>query len=479
MAGELARYGLSVRIVDKDMARTDKSKAIVVWARTLELLDRMGSGCTESFVSAGLKAEAANILSGKDEIAHINLSHVDSPYKFVLMIAQSETERLLEAQLTTLGLNVERQTELTRFAATADCVSCTLAHSDGHEEKVEADWLIGCDGAHSTVRPQLGMGFEGNTLLNDWILADVHLDGIAGPPAINIYWHAEGVLALFPLGGTRYRVIADVGESAGSIGEGNRPTPTLAEVQQVLNVRGPQYARARDAVWLSAFSINERKVSDYRSGRIFLAGDAAHVHSPAGGQGMNTGMHDAFNLAWKLALVAKGLCPASLLDSYSAERNHIAKLLLEATGKATTMAVLKGGVKQAIRNHVAALVLGFPPVKHEVANLLSEVAVAYSDSPLNASRAHFHDPPKPGHRAPIRNNESPVGSGRTPRFALFAAVDAMLPPLREKWGNLLETAVREPFHSDGLWLVRPDGYVALAAKAGDWDAVDKYLARIS
>ena len=407
------------------------------------------------------------------------ISPVDSPYKFVLMIPQSETERLLETHLETLGVKVERQTELKSFAATASSVSCSLAHSDGHEETVEAEWLIGCDGAHSTVRHQLGMTFEGSTMLNDWILADIHLDGIAGPPAINIYWHAAGVLALFPLGGTRYRVIADIGESSGSIGEGSRPTPTLADVEEILNVRGSQHARARDAVWLSAFSINERKVSDYRSGRVFLAGDAAHVHSPAGGQGMNTGMQDAFNLAWKLALVAKGLCPASLLNSYSAERSHIAKLLLEATGKATTMAVLKGGVKQAIRNHVASLVLGFPPVKHEVANLLSEVAAAYSDSPLNASGAHFHEAPKPGHRAPIRSDESPVGAGRRPRFALFAAADAMLPALREMWGNLFETVVREPFHSDGLWLVRPDGYVALSAKAGDWDAVDKYFARIS
>ncbi len=209
MAGELARYGLSVRIVDKNAARTDKSKALVVWARTLELMDRMGTHWTDSFVSAGLRVEGANIRSGSDQIAHIDLTHLDSPYKFVLMLAQSETERLLEEHLGTFGVRVERQLELNQFQATADGVSCTLAHSDGRQEAVEAEWLIGCDGAHSTVRHQLGMEFQGSTLLNDWILADVHLDGIAGPPEINIYWHSEGVLLVFPLENTRYRIIAE------------------------------------------------------------------------------------------------------------------------------------------------------------------------------------------------------------------------------------------------------------------------------
>ncbi len=177
--------------------------------------------------------------------------------------------------------------------------------------------------------------------------------------------------------------------------------------------------------------------------------------------------------------MAKGFCrPEPLLDSYSSERSHIAKLVLEATGKATTMAVLKGGVKQAIRNHLASLILGLPPVQHEVAELLSEVAVAYSESPLNASGAHSQEGPKSGHRAPIRGDEPAVGSGPTPRFALFAT-GGMPPTLQDKYGKILEPALRKPFHDDGLWLVRPDGYVALSAKAGDWEAVENYFEKIS
>jgi 2-polyprenyl-6-methoxyphenol hydroxylase-like FAD-dependent oxidoreductase len=201
MACELARYSLSVRIVDKNSQRTDKSKAIVVWSRTLELLNRMGPGVADRFVQAGIRAEYANIFAGEEQIAHIDLSSVDTPYKFVLLIQQSETERLLEEQLASLGVKVERQVELENFEQNAGNVTCNLVHTDGSKECLETSWLIGCDGAHSTVRHGLGMNFEGSTMLNDWILADVHVSGIEGPPAVNIHWHAQGMLALFPLGG--------------------------------------------------------------------------------------------------------------------------------------------------------------------------------------------------------------------------------------------------------------------------------------
>jgi 2-polyprenyl-6-methoxyphenol hydroxylase-like FAD-dependent oxidoreductase len=480
MASELARYGLSVRLIDKNTERTDKSKALVLWARTLELMERMGTDSTQRFIDAGLKIQGANILSGREEIAHVEMTHIESAYNFVLMIPQSETERLLEEHLETLGLKAERQVELKQLESGADGVSCTLLHSDGREETAEASWLIGCDGAHSTVRHQLGMEFLGSTMLSDWILADIHLSGVAGAPAINIFWHAEGVLALFPLRGTRYRVIADIGESSGSIGEGNRPAPTLEEVQRILEVRGPGGIRASDPVWLSSFSINERKVSDYRSGRIFLAGDAAHVHSPAGGQGMNTGMQDAINLAWKLALVSRGICaPEPLLSSYSAERSAIAKLVLEATGKTTVLTVLKGGIKQSIRNHIASLVFGLAPVKSAMANILSEMAVGYPESPLNAKSAHFHGGPHPGQRAPIREGEPAVGSGNTPRFVLFAEDTPTSRSLLSKYPNFVEPLPRKPYAHGGIWIVRPDGYVALAAKNDAWNDVDAYLSRLT
>jgi 2-polyprenyl-6-methoxyphenol hydroxylase-like FAD-dependent oxidoreductase len=377
-----------------------------------------------------------------------------------------------------MNVRVERQSELIDFKETADGVSYQLKHADGSEETGEASWLIGADGAHSIVRHKLNKEFHGSTLLSDWMLADLHLTGLQGPPSIDIHWHADGITAVFPLGGTRHRIIVNVGESAGPIGEGNRPSPTIEDFQRVLNERGLEEIKASEAVWMSNFSINERKVDDYRTGRAFVAGDAAHVHSPAGGQGMNTGMQDAFNLTWKLALVARGICPPEpVLSSYSAERSPIAKLLLEFTGRATEAALLKGGVKQSIRNHVASLVLGFSPVAHILANALSETSIGYSDSPLNAHTQHPHDTVKPGKRAPIRPNEPPVGSGNAPRFALFADSTDMPTSLLQKYSSLLEPTPRAPFSPDSLALVRPDGYVALSTKSGDWNSVEAYLSR--
>jgi 2-polyprenyl-6-methoxyphenol hydroxylase-like FAD-dependent oxidoreductase len=478
MASELARYGLTVRIVDKSAARTDKSKALVVWSRTMELMDRMG--CTEKFIAAGLKAEGANVFSGRETIAHVDMSAVESPYPFVLMIPQSETERLLEEHLATFGVKVERRTELTAFEDHVDSVSSTLLHADGREEKTDAAWLIGCDGAHSTVRHGLGMEFHGDTLPTDFVLADVRVSGVSGPPAIDIYWHADGVLALFPMPGHRFRIIADVGESAGAAGDGHRADPAMPEIQAILDRRAGGGLEASDPAWLTSFSINERKVLDYSAGRVFLAGDAAHIHSPAGGQGMNTGIHDACNLAWKLALVERGICKDEpLLSSYSTERSAIAKLVLEATGKATAVAVMKGGVAQSIRNLVASVVMGFSPVQRKMADLLSEVAVAYPASPLNAESAHVHDGPRAGDRAPIRADEPAVGAGSTPKFAAFSEDGEAARVILARYPEFAEAAPRPPYVHGGLWLVRPDGYVALAAKSGAWSEVDAYLAKLA
>src|SRR6266446_9379169 len=419
MAAELARYGVPVRIIDKASGRTDKSKAIVLWSRTLELIDRMG--CCASFVGVGLKVTGTNIIAGGRQIAHIRLDTVETPHPYALMLPQSETERLLVQHLNALGVRVEREIELVRFAAENDRVAAVLRHADGHQETVEPAWFIGCDGAHSAVRHGLGMQFEGETLPSNWILADVHLAGIRTPPdEMDTYWHSDGVLALFPITRDRYRIIADVADAQAGA---DRSDPTLEEVQALLDRRGPGGMEASSPIWLVGFVINERKVADYRAGRVFLAGDAAHIHSPAGGQGMNTGMQDAFNLAWKLALVCKGTCDDDLLASYSAERSAVAAMVLKVTGRVTSMATLTGKVKQSLRNHAAALVLGLPLVRKFAADAASEISIGYPHSPLNAPGGQRD--PSVGHRAPIRATERAVGAGNTPLFALFAEPDGI------------------------------------------------------
>jgi 2-polyprenyl-6-methoxyphenol hydroxylase-like FAD-dependent oxidoreductase len=471
MAIELARYGVGVRIIDKAPERTDKSKALVIWSRPLELLER--SGCSTLLVDAGYKVNTVNVSAGKKVIARFTLEGLATKYPFGLMIPQSETERVLDEFLNTLGVRVERAVELTRLTASHDKVASVLRHADGSEETFETAWLIGCDGAHSAVRHQLGMEFSGQTLSTDWILADVHLENTPRTPEVNVVWHSDGVLATFPISDNRYRVIADVGIADEN--SARRPEPTLSDVQAVLDKRLPGGVRAMNPLWLSSFRINERKVKDYRAGRVFLAGDAAHVHSPAGGQGMNTGMQDACNLAWKLALVVHQAASESLLDSYSAERSPIAEQVLKATGRITSLTTLKGEVAQFLRNHTAAFLLGLAPVRKFAANAASEISIAYPHGPLNAP--HAQTDPLPGTRAPIRATETPVGAGDRPRFVLCAEADGMPSDFLERHTNLLEPVLREPYHAGGLWLVRPDGYVALAAKGGDWNAVTAYLNR--
>ncbi|HTQ97678.1 MAG TPA: FAD-dependent monooxygenase, partial [Candidatus Acidoferrum sp.] len=188
MAVEVARYGLSVRIVDKSAQRTDKSKAIVIWSRTLEHFARMG--CASQFLATGLKVPRAAVVGNQKPIGHVELSGLPTPYPFALMIPQSDTERLLEEYLATFGVIVERSTELKNFhpSAIGDSVTSTLLHSNGREESVTSSWLLGCDGSHSTVRHQLGFNFHGDTLSSDWILADVHLSGVPATPEISIAW---------------------------------------------------------------------------------------------------------------------------------------------------------------------------------------------------------------------------------------------------------------------------------------------------
>jgi 2-polyprenyl-6-methoxyphenol hydroxylase-like FAD-dependent oxidoreductase len=487
LAAELARYGVSVRIVEKAPQRTDRSKAIVIWSRTLELMDRMG--CSQSFIDAGLKVTAANIVAGVEKIALITLDGIASPHPYALMLPQSDTERLLEQQLNACGAQLERSVELTQFTSTADEVVSTLRHADGREETLNSSWLIGCDGAHSVVRHQLGVEFTGSTMPSNWLLADLHLTGAPNPGDITVSWHTDGVLAIFPLSKDRFRVIADVGGPSNNAesSEPNLGELSLEEVQQVLDKRGPGGIKAFDPVWLAYFHISERKVSDYRVGRVFLVGDAAHIHSPAGGQGMNTGIQDACNLAWKLALVCHGTCaPEPLLGSYSIERSAVGDEVLKNAGRLTEVAVLHGEIKQSIRNHLMSLVLGLSPVRHMAADTLSELAIGYPKSPLSIDSGHHHSGPAAGARAPLHGNENdkdnngeqPIGAGDRPRFALCCEPGEEASHLIARYPRLLEASVRKPYKDGGLWLVRPDGYVGFTAKANAWDEAAKYLYQI-
>ncbi len=381
-AAALTFHGLQCRIIDKAPAPSDKSKALVVWCRTMELLDQLD--LAKVFIATGLKINGGGIYAHGRRLVHLALTSDDSPFGFPLMIPQNETERLLTEHLARHGLQIERNVELISFSQESNRVACQLRYADGHEERLETPWLIGCDGAHSAVRHGLGMDFRGDAEPNDWMLADVHIEGPLAADEVSAFWHENGVLAFFPITPGRFRMIADIGPAA----EHGRPAdPTLADVQAKVDQRGPAGLKLSDPVWLTNFRINERKVSDYRQGRVVLAGDAAHIHSPAGGQGMNTGMQDAFNLAWKLALVQRGEGQAEpLLTSYSVERSAVGDQVLSNAEKFTTLSTLRNPVARSLRDHIAPLIGSFQFVRDKIRDQWFELSINYRHSPLSAER---------------------------------------------------------------------------------------------
>ncbi|MGE7417797.1 FAD-dependent monooxygenase [Methylobacterium tarhaniae] len=466
MAAELARYGVGVRLIDRAPHATETSKALVVWSRTLELMDRMG--CSRAFLDAGLRAPGASIRSGGTILGQPRFESIASAYNFALMVPQRDTERLLTAHLRSFGVAVERQVELAGFTEAADGVAARLRHADGREETVGTPWLIGCDGAHSTVRHGLGLAFEGSAQGDDWLLADVRLDGPGAPPPDEIatYLHRDGPFVVFPIPHGRARVVATVGRTDAAH---PRPDPTLADVQALIDRRAGGGFLASDPVWLTHFRINERKVSEYRRGRVFLAGDAAHIHSPAGGQGMNTGMQDAVNLAWKLAMVVRGRAGASLLASYSPERSAVGDLVLRNAGRLTDMATLSNPAAQGARNLALRFLLGLHTVRNRLATTMSEIEIAYGGSPLSKG-------PGSGARwEPEAYEGPPPGTGGEPRFVLYAADAGRGAALAGRFPGLLEAAPRSPPDPSGLFVVRPDCYVGLSAGGRGWDEAERYL----
>jgi 2-polyprenyl-6-methoxyphenol hydroxylase-like FAD-dependent oxidoreductase len=475
LAYELTRYRVPVRVVDKASQRTDKSKALVLWSRTLELLDDGDTGAAP-FVEAGFKVHGVNIVADDGAVVgHVKMDSVASPYPYALMLPQSDTERLLEERLQRVGVSVERSTEAIALAIGTDGVQATLRHAGGREETVYADWLAGCDGAHSIVRHTLGAPFTGETMPSDWILADTHMKGYPFPDTeVAVYWAREGVLPIFPIAPGRYRIIANIPPSGGD----HPRDPTLEEVTAIVEQRGPKGVSLFDPIWLSGFRINARKVASYRAGRAFLTGDAAHVHSPAGGEGMNTGMQDAFNLAWKLALAIHGTCGEALLDTYSPERSGVGDEVLKNTSRLTAIGTLHNPIAEELRNIVGRVALGLAPVQHAVVDNMSQVSVGYPQSPMNG-RGHGSFHPAPGQRmAPIAGAR-PFGAGSKPRFTVLALPSPAVAGVMSSFPNLLNEALGPPPDANGVWLIRPDGYVAATAAGSDLSSILDVLSRMS
>jgi 2-polyprenyl-6-methoxyphenol hydroxylase-like FAD-dependent oxidoreductase len=400
LALALLRQGIEdIRIVDKSTGPTDQSRALGIQARTLEIFEQMG--IVEPVLKAGQKISVMNFYADKRLILHITFDELESAYPYALSLPQSQTERILINELKGRGVEVERQTELVDLAQDASRVKPTLKYPDGTGIAENTQWLIACDGAHSAVRHRLNMAFEGTQYPEAFLLADVRLDAALSQQEAHLFTDENGMLAIFPYGNDRYRVVADTpvsgavtdSASVASVFGSTHDTkadvvrlkdPTLAEFQTILDERGPGGIKMSDPSWLAAFSIHRRRVKYYRKDRIFLAGDAAHIHSPAGGQGMNTGIQDAYNLAWKLALVIQKAAPEDLLDSYNIERHAVAQSVLKMTDFITRVNTMRNPVARSIRTRLAPLLVAQEVIQQRLRKSVSELAVNYRRSPIVA-----------------------------------------------------------------------------------------------
>ena len=327
-------------------------------------------GLADAFIARGHRVRYVHMYAGARRLLDLDLANNGSRYGFTLSLPQRDTELLLRARVQELGGVIEQGVELLHLTQTADGVDATLSDAAGHQTEITAGYLVGCDGAHSRVRHQLDLPFLGQPYPQDWLLADVALAGPIDPNAVSMYFRPNGLpITFIPMGKSRCRIVmANAGDRHG-------PAPTLDEIQHLTEQRAPWPVVVSDPVWLASFRCQLRAVTTYRRGRVFLAGDAAHIQAPAGGQGMNTGITDAHNLAWKLALVAAGQAPDRLLDSYGHEREPVAEQVLSLTHTLVRFGTLSHPVKRMARNLVVHALARSAAVQRRAARRISQVYV--------------------------------------------------------------------------------------------------------
>ncbi len=505
LACELASRGVDIRVVDKLPSPTTESRAIVVHARSLEMLERVG--VVEELASTGVRITGAELHTDGRTEARIPLDTVDSPYPFAVDLPQTDTERILTERLRALGVEVDRGVELVAFDQDGEGVEAKLGLGDGRQETVRCGFIAGTDGSHSTVRHAAGTALEGTFKGERFLLADVDADYGFDRSAMHMWSTPEGPLLLFPMRGERTRVMAQLVDQAPAKGE-----PTLSEAQDAVDRRASGIRLLR-AHWLTVFEIHHAQVPRYRLGRAFLAGDAAHVHSPAGGQGMNTGMQDAFNLGWKLAAAVRGTAAPELLDSYHAERHPVAARVIEMTTRLTEIMTLDHETERVLRDYVIHIAAGLAPVRHEFAAQTEETNISYRGSPIVAAPGHYRRGPRPGDAAPDVPGLPAGGSlhqllsegtghtllyiARTPRdldgdrlmvatLPRAASVRRVVVAADEVVGPSVDVSVADTEgrisrrygvgeHGE-VFAIRPDGYIGTRARIDDLGRLRDYFA---
>ncbi|MBK0097601.1 FAD-dependent oxidoreductase [Erwinia sp. S63] len=480
----LTRQGVSVRIIDKSQGPGETSRAMAVQARTLELYRQLDMA--EETIAAGYKMPAMNMWARGEPKARIPLENAGndiSPYPFVLILPQDRHEKLLVTRLQTAGVVVERQTEFMSFREEGEQIVATITTPTGQTETCTATYLAGCDGAHSPVRHQIGSDFEGGTYDHLFYVADVLASGVKPANEGHIAFDKSDFVLVMPYGPEhQYRLIGTV-ESE----DGDKQQHCFDDVsQRAINGLGLSIKQVN---WFSTYRVHHRVTNHFRHGRAFLLGDAAHVHSPAGGQGMNTGIADAINLAWKLAAVIKAQASEILLDSYEAERKAFAHKLVKTTDRVFTFITAAGGFADFVRTHIAPSIASqayrYERVREYLFRVISQTTMSYPDSPLSEGKAGEISA---GDRLPY------IAMGETDNYASLRKIVWQI----HIYGTAAEdvrnwcdrhgvewqvfpwqdTFEKKGFKQDTAYLIRPDGYIGLVVTERHAERLSAYVSRL-
>jgi len=497
LANQLVRRGVRTLIIDRHEGPARETRALGVQARTLEIYSHLG--IVEQALELGKRATGANMWAHGRRAARVPVADIGrdtSPYSFLLILGQDDNERLLGEALRRQGMDVQWNTELIGLAQQQDRVVAAVRNPNGTTRELTAAWVGGCDGARSAVRELSGIEFQGAPYQHVFFVADTQMTGPMVPDELNIYLWPGGFHLFFPMRGVdHWRVVGILPAALRG-----RDSVTLDDVAPSIRQEAGAGLSFQHCSWFSTYRIHHRRAERFRDRRCFLLGDAAHIHSPVGAQGMNTGLQDAYNLGWKLALVASGRAGAALLDSYEIERIPVARRLLSTTDRLFSAAVsdttFAGLFRTRLFPKIAALAMRIERLRKLAFRTISQTGIHYRTSPLSETLPGLPDAgPRAGDRFPwLRVALSPNGSGEDlfqqlddTRFTLILvgqpAPAEGVPGLRDLLCTLVisddpvnqRELARVHIARPSFYLLRPDGHVGLCGTRLDAAAVSRYV----
>jgi 2-polyprenyl-6-methoxyphenol hydroxylase-like FAD-dependent oxidoreductase len=496
LANQLVRRGVPTLIIDRHAGPSLESRALGVQARTLEIYSHLG--IVDRALELGKRGTGGNIWANGERRARIALSDAGdqvTPYPFLLVLGQDDNERIMADRLRELGSSVLWSTELVSLQQQEDSVTAVVKLPDGSDRNIQAAWVAGCDGARSSVRELSGIAFAGAAYEHVFFVADTEMTGSMVPDEVNVYLFKDGFHLLFPMRGSdHWRIVGIL-------------PPVLRDKADLefdavipsLHHEAGERLSIKSCTWFSTYRIHHRSAVRFRDRRCFLLGDAAHIHSPVGAQGMNTGLQDAYNLAWKLALVVKKHANPLLLDSYEQERVPVARALLDGTDRAFQLVVSDGWFARLLRTKILARIAAFAAnrkaVQRRAFRIISQTGIGYPKSSLSKSLNRLPvTAPQAGARFPWLRLKFAVNGPVEDLFQklsdtcfnLILIGQPALPEGKQGPGDLLRIHAipSEPANDNELaraqipqpsfYLIRPDGYVGLCGKRLEGNDIERY-----